>query len=191
MPSGDRVDPERPRDPAGVPIDPAEGALVRALFTRDLDPHATRRGRVTSRLGLGLPSPRGRARWSAASVRGMLTHPTSTGQVYRGRTRLRPARARRSATPPSATLAQGWDPVAPDAWQFVATIPALVSPEHFAQAQATLALNPQWASRNHNTHTSRLRALVRCGVCQACGSARMVFPQVNVVSILYGSLASR
>ena len=33
-PYGYRVDPERPRAPAGVRIDPAEGAIVRELFTR-------------------------------------------------------------------------------------------------------------------------------------------------------------
>jgi site-specific DNA recombinase len=112
-PYGDRVDPERPRDPAGVHIEPAEGAIVRELFTRYVDAHETRRGLVKYRLGLGLPSPRGRARWSAASVRGILTHPTDTGQVSSGRNRLRPARARRSATQPIGTRAQGGIPSRP------------------------------------------------------------------------------
>jgi len=38
-PYGYRVAPERPRDPAGVRIDPAEGAGVRELFTRSLEAH--------------------------------------------------------------------------------------------------------------------------------------------------------
>jgi site-specific DNA recombinase len=171
-PYGYRVDPKRPRDPAGVHLDPAEGAIVRELFTRYLEPHETLRGLVKYLLRLGLPSPWGRACWSVASVRGILTNPTYTGQVYSGRKRMRPARARRSATHPIGTLAQGWDPVAPEAWQVVATIPTLVSPEHFAQVQAKLALNQQWASRNNKTHTYLLRALVSCGVCQACCFAR-------------------
>ena len=171
-PYGYRIDPERPRDPAGVRIDPAEGAIVRELFTRYLEAHETLRGLVKYVLGLGLPSPRGRARWSAASVRGILTNPTYTGQVYSGRKRMRPAQRRRSATHPIGQLAQGWDPVAPETWQLVATIPAMVSHEHFAQVQAKLALNQQRASRNNKTHAYLLRALVSCGVCQACCIAR-------------------
>jgi site-specific DNA recombinase len=171
-PYGYRVDPERPRDPAGVRMDPAEGAVLRELFTRYLEGPETIRGLVKYLLQLGLPSPRGRARWSAASVRGLLTNPVYSGQVYSGRKRMRPARRRRSATHPIGQLAQGWDPIAPEAWQLVATIPAIVSPEHFALVQAKLALNQQWASRNNKTHAYLLRALVSCGVCQACCIAR-------------------
>jgi site-specific DNA recombinase len=171
-PYGYRVDPERPRDPGGVRIDPAEGAIVRELFTRYLEAPETIRGLVKYLLGLGLPSPRGRARWSAASVRGILTNPTYTGQVYSGRKRMRPARARRSATHPIGQLAQGWDAVSPEAWQLVVMIPAVVSEEQFKQVQAQLALNQQFASRNNKTHTYLLRALVSCGVCQACCMAR-------------------
>jgi site-specific DNA recombinase len=172
MPYGYRVDPERPRDPGGVRMDPAEGAIIRELFTRYLEAPETLRGLVKYLLGLGLPSPRGRARWSAASVRGILTNPAYTGQVYSGRKRMRPARARRSATHPIGQLAQGWDAVSPGAWQLVAMIPAVVSEEQFKQVQAKLALNQQFASRNNKTHTYLLRALVSCGVCQACCIAR-------------------
>src|SRR5215831_98290 len=85
---------------------------------------------------------------------------------------MRPARQRRSATHPIGTLARGWDPIAPEVWQLVATIPAIVSQEHFAQVQAKLVLNQQSASRNNKTHAYLLRALVSCGVCQACCIAR-------------------
>ena len=54
----------------------------------------------------------------------------------------------------------------------VATIPALVSPEPCAQVQAKVALNQQPASRHNQTPAYRLRALVSCGVCQACCMAR-------------------
>jgi len=64
-PYGYRIDLERPRDPAGVRIDPAAGAIVRELFTRYLEAHETLHGLVKYVLGLGLPSPRGRERWSA------------------------------------------------------------------------------------------------------------------------------
>jgi site-specific DNA recombinase len=162
------VDPQRPRDPGGVRIDPAEGAIVRELFTRYLEAPETIRGLVKYLLRLGLPSQRGRTRRSAASVQGILTNPTYTGQVYSGRKRMRPARARCSATHPIGQLAQGWDAVSPEAWQLVVTIPAVMSEEQFKQVQAKLALNQQLASRNNKTHIHLLRALVSCGVCQAC-----------------------
>jgi site-specific DNA recombinase len=171
-PDGYRVEPERPRDPAGGRLDPAEGAVVRELCTRYLDAPETIRGLVKSLLGLGLPSPRGRTRWRAASVRGILTTPTDTGQVYSGRKRRRPARRRRSAPQPIGQRAQGWDAVSPAAWPLVAAIPELVRPEPFAPVQAKLALHQRWASRNHKPQTSLLRALVSCGVCQACCIAR-------------------
>ena len=88
---GYRVAPARPRAPAGGRLDPAAGALVRALCTRALEVHETLRGLGKEGRALGLPSPRGRARWSAASVRGMLTNPASMGQEYRGRMRRRRA----------------------------------------------------------------------------------------------------
>jgi site-specific DNA recombinase len=146
--------------------------VVRERLTRYLEAPETLCGLVKYLLELGLPSPRGRTRGSAASVRGILTNPAYTGQVYSGRKRMRPARTRRSATHPIGNPAQGWAPIAPEAWQLVATIPATVNPEHFAQVQAKLALNQQWASRNHTTHASWLRALVSCGVCQACCMTR-------------------
>jgi site-specific DNA recombinase len=171
-PYGYRVDPERPRAPAGGRLDAAEGAVVRELCTRSLEGPETMRGLVTYLLPLGWPAPRGGAHWSAASVRGLLTNPADSGPVSSGRKRLRPARRRRSATQPIGPLAQGWEPSAPEAWQLVATIPALVSPEHLAQGQAKLALTQPWASRNQKTHVYLLRALVSCGVCQACCLAR-------------------
>src|SRR5947209_831280 len=40
----------------------------------------------------GLVTPNGHARWSSATVRGILTNPSYTGQVYAGRTQARPPR---------------------------------------------------------------------------------------------------
>jgi site-specific DNA recombinase len=90
-PYGDRVDPERPRDPGGVRIDPAEGTIIRELFIRYLEAPETIRGLVKYLLGLGLPSPRGRLRWSAASVRGVECRLRAGGsdqsRLYRGGSR--------------------------------------------------------------------------------------------------------
>ncbi len=56
VPYGYRVDPDRPRDPAGVCIDPAEGAVVQELFVRYLHAGATLEG-VVAALARGCLDP--------------------------------------------------------------------------------------------------------------------------------------
>jgi site-specific DNA recombinase len=128
-------------------------------------------GLSTYLLHLGIKSPRGKRRWSNATLRGVLSHPTYTGTVYVGRQRLRPARRRRSATHPMGKPAAGRDPAPPEEWTFVTTIPALVSQADFDDVQAKLGLNQQRASRNNTVHAYLLRALVSCGRCQAACTA--------------------
>ena len=50
-------------------------------------------------------------------------------------------------------------------------VPAIVSAEQFAQAQARRATNRQRASRNNTQQAYLLRALIRCGACRrsCCG----------------------
>jgi len=66
-PYGYRSAPDHPRDPSGVQIEPAEGAIVQALFARYLHEHGTLLSLAKHLLQLGLPSPRGNPRWSTAS----------------------------------------------------------------------------------------------------------------------------
>ena len=98
---------------------------------------------------LGVRSPQGNARWTAASLRGVLTNPVYTGHVYVGRRRARPARRRRSATQALGKPARGYDFPTPTEWTLVATVARIVSQELFEQAQAKLALNKKQAARNH------------------------------------------
>jgi site-specific DNA recombinase len=88
-------------------------------------------GLAKSLLQLGIKSPRGQRCWSSATLRGVLSNPAYTGNVYVNRQRLRPARRRRSATHPLGKPAAGRDPAPPEAWTFVTTIPALVSQADF------------------------------------------------------------
>ena len=122
-------------------------------------------------LQLGIKSPRGKRCWSSATLRGLLSNPTYTGNVYVDRQRLRPARRRRSATHPMGKPAAGRDPAPPEEWPFVTTIPALVSQADCDYVQAKLGLNQQRASRNNKGHAYLLRALVSCGRCQAACTA--------------------
>ena len=91
-------------------------------------------------------------------MRGLLTHPAYTGQVYAGRWRARAPRIRRSATHPIGRPSDSPVPVPPAEWLPVAGIPALVSEERFAQAQAKLAQNRAFARRHNTAHAYLLRA---------------------------------
>ena len=97
-PYGYRSVPDCPRDPTGVRIEPTEGVLVHELFARYLEPQGTLLGLAKYLLELRVPSPHGNPRWSAASLRGILTNPVYTGKLCVGRRRSRPPRTRRSAT---------------------------------------------------------------------------------------------
>jgi site-specific DNA recombinase len=171
-PYGYRSAPDRPRDPSGVHIEPAEGAIVQELFARYLDEQGTLLSLVKHLLQLRLPSPRGNQRWSAASLRGLLINPVYTGKLYIGRSRSRPARIRRSATHPLGNPAHGQDSTPADTWVPVGTVPALVSQEVFDRVQVKLALNKKQATRNNKSHRYLLRALVSCGACQSACIAR-------------------
>ncbi|HEY0410406.1 MAG TPA: recombinase family protein, partial [Candidatus Dormibacteraeota bacterium] len=125
---------------------------------------------------LGIASPNGRPRWSPATLRGLLTNPTYTGQVYAGRWRSRTPRLRRSATHPIGRPSDSSVPVPPAGWPPVASVPALVSEEEFARVQAKLARNRAFARRHNTRHAYLLRALVSCGVCRSGCVCRTVHP---------------
>ncbi len=165
VPYAYRVDPERPRDPAGVQREETEAALVQEMFAWYLDKQASLAGLTRHLQSLGLPSPRGLHRWNQATVRGILTNAAYTGQVYMGRTQLHAPRQRRSATHPIGRPAYGRTATPREAWIPIATIPAVVSQEIFDQVQAKLRHNQQFARRNNTAYQYLLRALVSCGVC--------------------------
>jgi site-specific DNA recombinase len=146
-PYGYRSAPDCPRDPSSVRIEPVEGAIVKELFNRYLREKEGLLGLAKHLLELGLPSPRGNPRWSAASLRGILTNPVYTGKLYIGRTRSRPARTRRSATHSLGKPARGQDATPSEQWVLVGAVPALITEEEFEHVQAKLALNPKQATR--------------------------------------------
>ena len=171
-PYGYRSAPDCPRDPSSVRIEPVEGAIVKELFHRYLREKEGLLGLAKHLLALGLPSPRGNPRWSAASLRGILTNPVYTGKLYIGRTRSRPARTRRSATHSLGKPARGQDATSSEQWVLVGAVPALITEEEFERVQAKLALNQKQATRNNKAHQYLLRALVSCGACQSACISR-------------------
>jgi site-specific DNA recombinase len=170
-PYGYRVDHERPRDPQGVYLAEAEAVHVRDMFRWYLEDGHSLIGLTKHLQRLGVISPSGKTRWNTASVRGILTNPVYTGQVFAGRTRPVATQTRQSALRPVGHSNSVCKPTLPETWIPVATIPAVVSDDCFNQVQAKLAQNKRWARRNNTAHEYLLRALVSCGACQlACYS---------------------
>jgi site-specific DNA recombinase len=164
-PYGYRVSPERPRDPRGVALDPAEAAIVAELFAMYREPGVSLM-QLTARLDArGVPTPSGTPRWSCATVRGILRNPAYTGRVYAQRTRSRAPLHRRSATHPIGHPSCTAVPQPAERWILVGQVPAVVSQAQFEEVQAKLATNRVFAARNNTAHRYLLRALVSCGVC--------------------------
>jgi site-specific DNA recombinase len=168
-PFGYRLDPERPRDAAAVRTEPSEAVLVAQLFDWYLEPRATVYEVARRLTSLGVATPTGKPRWNVASVRGMLRNPAYTGRALTNRTRVAPARGRKSAMLPAGP-GQSHAPRPEEDWIEV-PVPPIVSQETFAQVQAKLAANQQTAARN-TRHEYLLRALVNCGACRLSCTGR-------------------
>jgi site-specific DNA recombinase len=172
VPYGLRVDPDRPRDPAGVRPDEAKAAVVAEIFATYLEQGASLFGVSRHLEARGIPAPKGGKIWSVATLRGILTNPLYAGRVYAGRTRYRPAKIRRSATRAIGHPHGSAVPLPEEEWIPVATVPAVVSQEHFDLLKEKLSKNKSFARRNNKTHEYLLRALVSCGACKLCSVAR-------------------
>jgi site-specific DNA recombinase len=130
-PYGYRLDPEHPRNPKGVRVEPTEGAMVTEIFAEYLEDGAGLIQVAKHLYVRGILSPTGKKRWGLASIRGVLTNPAYTGQVFAGRMQYRSAKVRRSATHPMGHPHQSATLKPQDEWIPVATIPALVTQEQF------------------------------------------------------------
>src|SRR6266496_4454395 len=168
-PFGYRLDAGRPRDPAAVRVEPGEAALVAQLFDWYLEPQATVYRLARRLTELGVATPMGKPRWNVASVRGILRNPAYTGRALTNRTRVAPARRRKSAMLPAGP-GVSHAPRPPQDWIEV-PVPPVVSEESFAQVQAKLDANQQGAARN-TRHEYLLRALVSCGACRLSCTGR-------------------
>ena len=103
-PYGYRVDPERPRDPAGVRLDEAEAAVVRDLFAWFVDEGASVCELARRLRCLGIVSPWGLSSWRLSAVRGVLTNPVYT----RPSLRQPPPRAARRAAALCPAACRPW-----------------------------------------------------------------------------------
>lgn len=162
-PYGYRLDPERPRDPAGVRVDEAEAAAVREMFTWYAEEESSLYRLAKKLQDDGVPAPRGHWRWNVATLRGILSNPCYTGTVWAGRVWRRGLSAKDRA--PAGSETKSHLELPREDWVAVAPIPALVSQELFERVEAKLARNRQFASRNNTAHPYLVRNLVRCGLC--------------------------
>jgi site-specific DNA recombinase len=185
-PYGYRVDPDRPRDPAGVRTDPTEAALVAELFRWYAEQGRSFMAVAQHLHELGVRSPGGRAYWGMASIRAVLSNPTYTGTIYANRTRVRAAQVRRSATHPIGRPRPSQVPLPPEQWIAVATVPAIVTRELFDRVQAKIAQNRSFARRNNTATNYLLRALVSCGACRLACQARRALPAGKTYYICTG-----
>src|SRR6266508_985494 len=86
--------------------------------------------RLAKRLtDLGVATPRGKPRWNVASVRGLLRNPAYAGRAQTNRTRVAPARQRKSALLPVGP-GESHAPRRPEDWIAV-PVPQIVLEETF------------------------------------------------------------
>jgi site-specific DNA recombinase len=171
-PFGYLQDPHCPRDPAGLRIDDAAAAVVRQIFTWYIEDGLTLY-RVAERLiGQGIPTPSGRPFWNPSSVRKILTNATYHGMAYGNQKQMVPAKRRHPliGREPRSTGGESCRLRPAEEWIGV-PVPALITPERFAQAQARLARNQQWATRNTRSQYLLRRLLS----CRRCGLALSVW----------------
>src|SRR3954451_1192421 len=171
-PYGYRVDPEHPRDPAGVRMEESEAAIVREMFAWYADESHSFCSLARLLEERGIRTSTGLVRWNLASIRCLLTNPAYAGQVYGNRWHRRGTLERRSATAPAKHSAMSRVDAPREEWILVAEIPPLVSQEQFDRVQARLVTNRRFARRNNKAHPYLLRNLVSCGLCGLACLAR-------------------
>lgn len=172
-PFGYAVDPERPRDPAGVRVDEPAAAVVREIFAYYLTEGHSLIGLAKHLMARQIPTASGHWRWNAASLRDMLRNPVYTGTLVTGRTRARATQQRHSPLAPIGPGPTHHTLTAPSEWVVIGQVPALVSAEQFAAVAAKMAQNQQFAARHNTAQRYLLRALVSCGHCQGACFGRM------------------
>jgi len=167
------LDPEHPRDPAGVRLNEVQAALVRQIFAWYLEDGASLSSVVNRLFAHGVASPTGRPRWRHTSVRFLLRNPAYTGTLYAARSRTRQSMGRRSALQAIGKRPDGGTTPRPrDEWVAAGAIPTIVTQEQYELVQQKLAHNRQFAARNNTAHEYLLRGLVSCGFCRLACTGR-------------------
>ena len=99
-PLGYLSDPERPRDPGRLQLDPIRSVIVQQIFAWYLEPQATLYTVAARLTAARVPTPTGKERWNTPTVRNILCNPAYTGTAYANRVKEVDARTRKSALRP-------------------------------------------------------------------------------------------
>src|SRR4051812_19351492 len=102
-PYGYCLDPDRPRDPAGVRLDAARAAVVSEMFAWSAEAGCSLFGLAKKLYRERVSPPHGPGRWNVTTLRRILTNPVYTGAVYAGRVQEAHGHGRDSHAPSPAT----------------------------------------------------------------------------------------
>jgi site-specific DNA recombinase len=170
-PFGYRVDPLRPRDPAGVRLQEVEAAIVQRIFTWYVEEGLTLYGIAQQLVQAGIPTPTGRPFWNPSSVHKILRNATYGGIAYGNQKQMVPARRRHPLIGRQPKTSGGAScRLRPREEWIGVPVPAIVPEERFMLAQQRLDRNRQWARRN----TQGEYLLRRLVSCRRCGLAHNV-----------------
>ncbi len=173
-PFGYLLDPEHPRDPHRLRIDPVKSVIVQQIFAWYTDPqHPLTLYGVARRLNDDkVPTSRGGAYWAISTLCRLMRNPVYIGIAWSERTHAAPSQKRASRLHPVGS-GQTSRRAPREDWIAI-HVPAIVSQEMFEAAQVRLAQNKHWARRNNTTYNYLLRGLVSCGLCLQSCMARTV-----------------
>src|SRR4051794_32387808 len=149
-PYGYRLDPERPRDPHGIRLEEREAAVVQQIFTRYVESCVSLYRLAQTPETEGIPAPQGQAHWCPTSLRGILRNPAYTGHLYAGHYHFGAPRRRGAPLRPVGKRGQTYQERPRADWIEAGKIPAIISPEVFAQVEEKLARNQQLSQRSAN-----------------------------------------
>ena len=170
-PYGYRLDPRAPRGPTTLRVDEAQAAVVRQIFAWYVEDGLTLYAVAQRLTAAHTPTAKDLARRNASSVRAILRNSSYQGTAYGNKERQDPARRRHPLSRREVTGTGGYTCEPRPAADWIAIpVPALITGEDFALAQARLARNPAWSRRNAR-QDYLLRRLVSC---RRCGMAQPI-----------------
>lgn len=162
-PYGYRRLPASGNTPARLEVYEPEAVVVRELFRRLIEEGQSIRALV--RWLNGPPvilTAKGKKKWSTSVVGRILTNPTYSGVAYMNRYQVvEPARPRHPYRRQRKTVRR----LRPQEEWIAVNVPAIITPEEFAAAQAQLQRNGERSPRRNNRYRYLLRGLVHCGIC--------------------------
>jgi len=145
-----------PANPGQLVIHDEEAEVVRTAYRWLVEDHRSLRSIVIELRRLGI-RPRRSSQWAASSVRKLLTSPFYIGQAfYNRREKIVNAKTGRQGTGRRFRPENEWIPI---------SVPAIVTPERFKQAETQLGCNRATQAGRPPVRFYLLRGLLRCGAC--------------------------